>query len=204
MSREPRWARDGPSRRAPGRRLRRTHFSAARRASAASNDDGARGVWRSQTRMKGQALLVTFLWFGIPTIEKSDSPGKAKQKVPAELGNKPDTESAGEKERWAEAHPTPTLAHRLSPHTRTSCFAALREQSSLLREASAHKKARPWGRARDMHKGAGETVEPQATLATSALAWAMPFSWNSVPMFMPSAWMKDTSWIPMKPSAWRR
>ncbi|GAC1031859.1 hypothetical protein thsps21_26870 [Pseudomonas sp. No.21] len=41
-----------------------------------------RGVWRSQSRMQGSA---TFLWFGIPTIEKGDSPGKAKLKTPAEL-----------------------------------------------------------------------------------------------------------------------
>src|SRR5262245_51086107 len=42
------------------------------------SDDAAREVWRSQTRMQGQALLVTFLAF-----EKSDSPGRAKQKLTA-------------------------------------------------------------------------------------------------------------------------
>ncbi|WP_173180361.1 hypothetical protein [Pseudomonas tohonis] len=67
---------DGPLRRAPEMMMER----------------GKSGF--SQTRMEGQALLVTFLWFGIPTIEKSDSPGKAKQKPSAKLGNQPGYKSA--------------------------------------------------------------------------------------------------------------
>jgi hypothetical protein len=47
------------------------------------NDDGVREVWRSQTRMQGQAFLVSFL-----AIEKRNSPGKAKQKPSAKLGNR--------------------------------------------------------------------------------------------------------------------
>ncbi|BAN50085.1 hypothetical protein PCA10_43530 [Metapseudomonas resinovorans NBRC 106553] len=49
-------------------------------AAAPRRKDGARGVWRSQTRMVGQALLVTSGWFGTPTTARSDSPGRAKQK----------------------------------------------------------------------------------------------------------------------------
>ncbi|PZE10117.1 hypothetical protein DMX10_27725 [Pseudomonas sp. 57B-090624] len=76
MSREPRWARDGPSRRAPGRRLRRTHFSAARRASVASNDDGVREVWRSQTRMQGQAFWFLFTGLAFQRLEKGLAGGR--------------------------------------------------------------------------------------------------------------------------------
>ncbi|WP_213628263.1 hypothetical protein [Pseudomonas sp. Pc102] len=62
---------DGPLRRAPEMMMER----------------GKSGF--SQTRMEGQALLVTFL-----AIEKSDSPGKAKQKPSAKLGNQPGYKSA--------------------------------------------------------------------------------------------------------------
>ncbi|MOA24747.1 hypothetical protein D3C78_1454390 [compost metagenome] len=44
----------------------------------------------------------------------------------------------------------------------------------------------------------------QATAASCDLALAMPFSAYSPPMFRPSAWMKVTSWMPMKARAWRR
>ncbi|MDU9414170.1 hypothetical protein [Pseudomonas sp. zfem005] len=37
--------------------------------------------------MMGQALLVPFKWFGIPTIVKRDSPGWAKPETSPELGN---------------------------------------------------------------------------------------------------------------------
>ncbi|MCY1543429.1 hypothetical protein D9M68_792470 [compost metagenome] len=39
------------------------------------SSDGARGPRRSRGRMQGQAFLVTSLWCGIPTFERSDSPG---------------------------------------------------------------------------------------------------------------------------------
>ncbi|GAC1032674.1 hypothetical protein thsps21_35030 [Pseudomonas sp. No.21] len=38
-----------------------------------------RGNPTQSGRMQGRALLVTFLWFGIPTLEKSDSPGGRNQ-----------------------------------------------------------------------------------------------------------------------------
>ena len=53
-------------------------------------------------------------------------------------------------------------------------------------------------------EGARSDAVNQATWASCALAEARPFSWNSLPMFSPSAWMKITSWIPMKLMAWRR
>ncbi len=84
---------------APRRRLRRTHFSAARRASVASNGDGVREPWRSRGRMMGQALLVPFEWFGIPTIVKRDSPGRAKPKAPAELDNQLGSKPSGNTQR---------------------------------------------------------------------------------------------------------
>ncbi|AHL77673.1 hypothetical protein CH92_17395 [Stutzerimonas stutzeri] len=40
--------------------------------------DGMREVERSETRMQGQAFLVTFLGAGRPAFGKSDSPSRAK------------------------------------------------------------------------------------------------------------------------------
>ncbi len=42
------------------------------------NADGMREVERSETRMQGQAFLLTFLGAGLPATEKSESPGRAK------------------------------------------------------------------------------------------------------------------------------
>ncbi len=74
------------SRRAPGRHLGRTHFSAAQRASAASNDDGAREVWRSQTRMQGRVFGFLFTGLACQRLEKGLA-GWAKPVAPTKPGN---------------------------------------------------------------------------------------------------------------------
>ncbi|MBB4820747.1 hypothetical protein HNP29_004142 [Pseudomonas alcaligenes] len=53
-----------------------------------------RGNPTQSGRMQGQASLVSFLWFGIPTTEERNSPGKAKQKPSAKLGNQLNSKSS--------------------------------------------------------------------------------------------------------------
>jgi hypothetical protein len=45
--------------------------------------------------MEGQALLVSFGWFGTPTTAKRNSPGKAKQEPSAKLGNQLSSKPSG-------------------------------------------------------------------------------------------------------------
>ncbi|BCD86736.1 hypothetical protein PSm6_31430 [Pseudomonas solani] len=61
--------------------------------------------------MMGQAFLVPFLWFGIPTIEKRDSPGGAKPETSPELGNQLDSNPLAtlNADRATEVAPTKNL-----------------------------------------------------------------------------------------------